>query len=103
MFWGPELLSLLGVEDGLIVDCLSKQRDHLIETKQATPLQKIRLANEEVYSRFVQINEENQRGLTDSNESREEAAPADDFIDSIFPDLKQERNMRNDSVFELNF
>lgn len=45
MLWTPELLNLLGIEDRLIVECLEKQRDHLIETNQATKLSKVRIAN----------------------------------------------------------
>lgn len=102
MLWTPELLNLLGIEDGLIVECLEKQRDHLIETKQATQFGKVRLANEEIYSKFATITEENHGRQTNSNEnSREEVMPlaGNDFIDDVFPDLNQERNMRNDSVF----
>lgn len=102
LLWGPELLSLLGIEDGLIVECLEKQRDYLIETKQATKFSKVRLANEEIFSRFAQTTEDNQRAQTDSNdESRDDVKPLPDenFIDDVFPDLNQERNMRNDSVF----
>jgi hypothetical protein len=62
----------------------------------------VRLANEDIYSKLATITEENHGRQTDSNEnSREEVMPlaGTDFIDDVFPDLNQERNMRNDSVF----
>lgn len=51
--WGEELLSLLGVEDTLLVKCFEHQRDYLINQEKATRMGIIKLGNDELYSKLI--------------------------------------------------